>query len=36
VFNRKQFHVRVGKYLSGAFHIEDGLKSGDALSQVVF
>jgi len=28
--------IYIGKYLSDAFHIQNGLKQGDALSALIF
>ena len=34
--NEMYSRVRVGKYLSDMFHIKNGLKEGDALTQLLF
>jgi hypothetical protein len=35
-FNKTCSKIRIGKYLSGAFPIKNGLKQGDALSLLLF
>jgi hypothetical protein len=34
--NETYSKVRIGKHLSESFHIQDGLKQGDALSPLLF
>jgi hypothetical protein len=34
--NQTYSKVRIGKYLSNTFHIQNGLKQGDALSPLLF
>jgi hypothetical protein len=34
--NKTYSEVRVGKYLSNTFHIQNGLKQGDALLPLLF